>query len=220
MRQEQEDLTRALASALWRSALSPYCSAVDNWLAAEAMVAEAARAAEEAPLEPEPKAVAVPSMSIPAPAFPVQQVRDLAQCFWDHSARSAALTLDIWLAAERHVLAFCHAMLSGGGTREPFSAAAHWQRIRDHAEWLWLERGRPRDRDLEIWLKAEAEVLAQSSAGSSGRAAAMVSEDNGRGPGAGTARRPLALTMLDEDRAPTLPPPAGREHPGAWPSLS
>lgn len=51
---QQEDLTRTLASALWRSARLPYSRALDSWLAAEQMVAEAlgvARSAPEAGIE-------------------------------------------------------------------------------------------------------------------------------------------------------------------------
>ena len=222
MRQEQEDLTRALASALWRSALSPYCRALDNWLVAETMVAEALRAAQEAP-EPRPDAVAPPVRSLPSQAFPVEYVRDLAQCFWEHSTRSAALTLDIWLAAERHVLAFCHAALSGHGAGEPFSAEVYWQRIRDHADWLWLERGRPQDRDLDTWLKAEAQVLAQTAAGSNAGPAPVMGDGGTSRRATRALRRPLALTMLEEEGPRAVVPsypPAVPEHPGAQPSLS
>lgn len=197
---QQEDLTRALASALWRTAASPYCSALDNWLAAEAMAAEALRAAAAA-AEGEAKAALEPAGSLPSSAFPVTLVRDLAQCFWAHSARSAASTLDIWLSAERHVLALCRAALAGHGDLRPLSAEAYWQRIRDQAEWLWHLRGRPQERDLDTWLEAEAEVLAQTAAGR-GAGAAPARTESVR------ERRPLALTELEEDR---------REHGSAFP---
>lgn len=224
--QEQEDLTRTLASALWRSALSPYCRALDNWLAAEEMVAEALRATRVAP---EPQADAAPAASarsLPSPAFPVDSVRDLAHCFWQNSARSAALTLDIWLAAERHVRAFCRAAVAGpGGLVQPFSAEAHWQRIRDHAERLWLEQGRPQDRDLDTWLTAEAEVLAEAAASGETPAARAKPRSSHSGEGAHAALRPpLALTMLaaETERGPAVEhcdPKAKPEHRGLRSSL-
>ncbi len=205
MGQQQEDLTRTLASALWRSAFSPYCRALDNWLAAEEMVAEALRAARAAPdREVDAEAMA---RSLPSSAFPVGNVRDLAQCFWENSTRSATLTLDIWLAAERHVRAFCRAALSGHGVLRPFSAQAHWRRIHDHAEWLWHAAGRPQDRDLDTWLRAEAEILAQ--AGSPGETPQQVLPDVEGAGDAGDAgdadrqhpapRRPPELTLLVDD---------------------
>jgi len=191
---QQEELTRALASALWRSALSPYCRAMDHWLAAEEMVSQSMRAAEAAP-QPEAKTDARPApaldRSLPSSAFPVEQVRALAQCFWEHSSRSTAMTLDIWLAAERHVLAVCRAMLAGHGELQPFSAEAYWQRLRDHAEWLWQARGRPQERDLDTWLEAEAAVLRTLSGGSTTPQAAETT--------ARPQRRPLALAVLEAD---------------------
>lgn len=188
---QQEELTRALASALWRTAVSPYCQAMDNWLAAEEMVSQAMRAAEAAP-RPEAGPASDPDRSLPSSAFPVEQVRALAQCFWEHSSRSAAMTLDIWLAAERHVLAFCRAMLAGQGEPQPFSAEAYWQRIRDHAEWLWQSEGRPQERDLDTWLEAEASVLRTLAAAPAETAPAAE-------PSAPRQRRPLALAVLEAD---------------------
>lgn len=209
---QQEELTRALASALWRSAASPYCRALDNWLAAEAMAAEAVRAARAA-TQTGAAAAPEPAENLPSPAFPVELVRDLAQCFWAHSARSAASTLDIWLSAERHVLALCRAALAGHGDLRPFSAEAYWQRIRDHAEWLWHARGRPQERDLDTWLDAEAEVLAQTAAGREAEPAPARTE---RGHG----RRPLALMELEDEqseRRSAFPwqPPTRPEQQGA-----
>lgn len=224
MGQQQEDLTRTLASALWRSAFTPYHRALDAWLAAEEMVAEALRAVRDVP-EPEVDA-APPALSLPSSAFPVAYVHELAQCFWEHSARSSALSLDIWLAAERHVRAVCQAALAGHGVAQPFSAEAHWERIRDHAEWLWHVEGRPGDRDLDTWLRAEAEVLAQADgpAGASTPPAA-VDADAGDLPRA-APRPPLALAILagqgDDDKGAPVAPwyaPSGPEHREAHPSL-
>lgn len=163
---QQEELTRALASALSRSGSgsAPLGSALDDWLAAEEMVAEALSMTRGAP-EAEPGATALPVSSLPSSAFPVEKVRELAQCFWDHSTRSAMSTLDIWIAAERHVYAIYRAALAGHGELSQFSAEAYWRRIRDQAEWLWHARGRPGQRDMDTWLEAEAEVLAQAAAG-------------------------------------------------------
>ena len=102
------------------------------------------------------------------------------------------MTLDIWLAAERHVLAVCRAMLAGHGELQPFSAEAYWQRLRDHAEWLWQARGRPQERDLDTWLEAEAAVLRTLSVG--GSATAPAAETTAR-----PQRRPLALAVLEAD---------------------
>jgi hypothetical protein len=219
--EQQEDMTRALASAFWRSASLPYCRALDHWLAAEAMVAEALRAMQAAP-DPEAAARGVPVRSLPSPAYPVDYVRDLAQCFWEHSARSSALTLDIWLAAERHVLALCRAVLAGrAALADPFSAEAYWRGIRDHAERLWREHGRPTNRDLETWLKAEAEVLALVAAAGVTDAAPPSTGDGRQRADGSSHGRPLALTMLEEDGdkdAAPWPPPLEAE-PGARPSL-
>jgi hypothetical protein len=214
---QQEELTRALASALWRSALSPYCRAMDHWLAAEEMVSQSMRAAEAAP-QPEAEPAAAPDRSLPSSAFPVDQVRALAQCFWEHSSRSTAMTLDIWLAAERHVLAVCRAMLAGHGELQPFSAEAYWQRLRDHAEWLWQSRGRPQERDLDTWLEAEAAVLRTLSVG--GSATSPAAETPAR-----PQRRPLALAVLEanagddpgEAAAPCYPGGRPRHHGAPMP---
>ncbi|MCU0893331.1 MAG: hypothetical protein MUD06_03255 [Rhodospirillales bacterium] len=206
---QQEELTRALASALRRTAPSPFCRAMDNWLAAEEMVSQVIGAAEAGPL-PEAEAGWARGGSLPSSAFPVEQVRALAQCFWEHSSRSAAITLDVWLAAERHVLAFCRAMLAGHGASQPFSAEAHWQRIHDHAEWLWQSRGRPKERDLDTWLEAEAAVLQTLATRAAGRAPAAERAVH-------TQRRPLALSVLEADSDAGGPcyPPVRLGHRGA-----
>lgn len=167
---------------------------MDHWLAAEEMVSQSMRAAEAAPqpgAQPDARPAPALDRSLPSSAFPVEQVRALAQCFWEHSSRSTAMTLDIWLAAERHVLAFCRAMLAGHGELTPFSAEAYWQRLRDHAEWLWQTRGRPQERDLDTWLEAEAAVLRTLSGGSTTPQAAETT--------ARPQRRPLALAVLEAD---------------------
>lgn len=210
---QQEELTRALASALWRSALSPYCRAMDHWLAAEEMVSQSMRAAEAAPqpgAQPDARPASALDRSLPSSAFPVDQVRALAQCFWEHSSRSTAMTLDIWLAAERHVLAVCRAMLAGHGELQPFSAEAYWQRLRDHAEWLWQARGRPQERDLDTWLEAEAAVLRTLSVG--GSAAAPAAETTVR-----PQRRPLALAVLEADAGDNPGEAAASRYPAARP---
>jgi hypothetical protein len=207
--EQQEELTRALASALWRSAVSPYCRAMDNWLVAEEMVSQAMRAAEAAP-PLEAGRESSPDRSLPSSAFPVEQVRALAHCFWEHSSRSAAMTLDTWLAAERHVLAVYRAMLTGHGEAQRFSAEAYWQRIRDHAEWLWQARGRPQERDLGTWLEAEAAVL--SSLGVQPAEPAPSAEPPSR-----KQRRPLALSVLEADGGASGPcyPAVRPDHRGA-----
>jgi hypothetical protein len=207
---QQEELTRALASALWRSAVSPYCRAMDNWLAAEEMVSQATRAAEAAP-RPEAEPAPAQERSLPSSAFPVEQVRALAQCFWEHSSHSATMTLDIWLAAERHVLAFYRALLAGHGEPQPFSAEAYWQRIRDHAERLWQVQGRPQDRDLDTWVEAEAAMLRTLVTGPAETAPAAEPAPRGQ-------RRPLALAVLEAGEggaAGPCYPGVRRDHHGA-----
>lgn len=174
-------------------------------------MAEAMRAAQGPAADA--GSAAAPVRSLPSSAFPVEQVRELAECFWQHSARSASLTLDIWLAAERHVLAYWQAALAGHGDLEPFSAEAYWQRIRNQAEWLWHARGRPQARDFDTWLEAEAEVLAQSAPGREAAAAPAGTESV-------RERRPLALTELEDDQrdpGPAFPwhPPVPSEQQGA-----
>lgn len=203
--EQQEDLTRTLASALWRSAFSPYCRALDHWLAAEAMVTEALRAAP-ATRDADAAAAESPAWSLGSPAFPAETVRELAQCFWENSARSTALTLDIWLAAERHVLAMCRAVLAGRDPSGSFSAEDYWRRIRDHADRLWRAQGRPSHRDLETWLQAEADILARAAAGSNTALALPAASDGGDPAEGESVRRPLALTMLEEDGAKAAPP--------------
>lgn len=165
MQHDRMALTHELASALWRSAARSRGDALHHWLAAEQMVAESLagmRRREGAEAACAARRVAG---SLASSAFPVEQVRDLARCFWTRSGRPRHQDLDFWLAAERHVQRLCEATLAGHSAIDgAFSASAHWTRIRDRAERLWLAGGRRQGRDLDTWLRAEAEILAELAA--------------------------------------------------------
>lgn len=153
-----------MATAIWRCG-RPATKDLDNWLAAERMISQAATARRaSAP-------AAKPRRSLATSAVPVERVRDLAFVFWLRAGEPADMALTFWLAAERHVQALCRAVMSGNAANEAsFSASACCARLDERARSLWERAGSPQGRDLDFWLTAEAAIVAEI-AGKAGEAA-------------------------------------------------
>lgn len=155
MEQDCELATHELATALWRCG-RPATKDLDNWLAAERMISQAATARRA------PTLAAKPRRSLATSALPVERVRDLAFVFWLRAGEPPDMALTFWLAAERHVQALCRAVLFGDAANEAsFSASTYCARLDERARLLWERAGSPQGRDLDFWLSAEAAIMAE-----------------------------------------------------------
>lgn len=175
MENELEHEIRNLAYHIWLTAGSDIGrTALDFWVMAEQMVieltADSARRARETTAIALEHATAWPSA---LRALYLYRIRELAHNMWVASADQRELSLDYWLAAERHLR-----LLTDSATRtvsatssnpgqsetlteifETFSPANYLEQIRKTAYQLWDAAGRQYGSNLDYWLAAEKLML-------------------------------------------------------------
>lgn len=173
MENDLEHEIRNLAYHIWLTAGSDFSrTALDFWVMAEQMVieltADTARRAKETTAVALENATAWPSA---LRALYLYRIRELAHNMWSASADQRELTLDYWLAAERHLRLLSDAAtrnVAGAGlgqedtlteTFETFSPVHYLEQIRKTAYQLWEATGRQYGSTLDFWLAAEKKML-------------------------------------------------------------
>ena len=175
MENDLEHDIRNLAYHIWLAAGGGFGqTALDFWVMAEQMVieftADSARRAQETTTIALEHAAAWPSA---LRSLYLYRIRELAHNMWIASADQRELSLDYWLAAERHLR-----LMTDSATRtisatspnlaqsetlteifETFSPANYLEQIRKTAYQLWDQAGRQYGSNLEFWLAAEKHML-------------------------------------------------------------
>lgn len=183
-----EERIRQLAQPLWESAGEQYGTALDCWLTAEKMVLETMAATTKIVGAAFDTTVSSTKQFWEMPTeVPTERVRELAHLMWDAAGRQQGVTMDFWLAAERHVLTVMRtgmgASASDNDTQNALarelmfgSPAAYMDRVRELAYALWASAGKDYGRPLEFWLEAERQIL-EAMAASAGFAAPAPSNE-------------------------------------------
>jgi hypothetical protein len=180
MNARTEEQIRSLAEPLWESAARPYGMAMDFWLMAEQMVVEMMTAT--ARLQRAAIGESLPPDWRPwlPEAMPVSRVREMAECMWQAAGQNLDMAQDVWLAAERHVLAMLRvsALEQTKPAAETVDAVvtelvalppqAYVERIRVMAYYFWESAGRQYGQALDYWLQAEQNVLGLLTAAARG----------------------------------------------------
>lgn len=175
--EEFQEMVAEVASVAWESAGKQAGSALDFWLAAERYVRGMTAMVARAPWWPYLDEEAFSKMRESSAVY-FMRIRELAHLMWQAGGEQCGTPLDIWLAAERHVLVLMAAAIRTTGSApgagaalarafRTFSPAAHLERIRQTAYELWEETGRQGGHALENWLDAEEQVLNTLMNGSS-----------------------------------------------------
>lgn len=165
----KEDV-RTLAYHLWRSAGDEYGRAVDFWLMAEHMVREVSVAATNMTRAYFEAASAGVQMQPPLMrAFYAEQVRTLADAMWKAADAQVGGTMDVWAAAEKHIMAVAErAACSAGATVgaekavakafETFDAEEYLNQVRVLAYSIWEQAGQQVGTAMDDWVEAERRI--------------------------------------------------------------
>jgi hypothetical protein len=167
--EEFQEMVAEVASVAWESAGKQAGNALDFWLAAERYVRGMTAMVARAPWWPFLDEDAFARMRESSAVY-FMRIRQLAHLMWQTGGEQCGTPLDIWLAAERHILVVMAAAIRTTGSApgagaalarafRTFSPAAHLERIRQTAYVLWEETGRQGGHALDNWLDAEEEVL-------------------------------------------------------------
>ena len=172
MENDLEHDIRNLAYHIWLTAGSDFSrTALDFWVMAEQMIieltADSARRANTAVASVAETAAAWPSA---LRALYLYRIRELAHNMWQASAEQRELSMDYWLAAEKHVRLLTESAARSDGasfgteevlarTFETFSPASYLEQIRKSAYQLWEATGRQYGSSLDFWLAAEQMFL-------------------------------------------------------------
>jgi hypothetical protein len=167
--EEFQEMVAEVASVAWESAGKQAGNALDFWLAAERYVRGMTAMVARAPWWPFLDEEAFARMRESSAVY-FKLIRELAHLMWQAGGEQCGSPLDIWLAAERHILVVMAAAIRttesapGAGAAlarafRTFSPVAHLERIRETAFLLWEETGRQGGHALDNWLDAEEEVL-------------------------------------------------------------
>jgi len=167
--EEFQEMVAEVASVAWESAGKQAGNALDFWLAAERYVRGMTAMVARAPWWPFLDEKAFARMRESSAVY-FKLIRELAHLMWQAGGEQCGTPLDIWLAAERHILVVMAVAIkttesaAGAGdalarTFRTFSPAAHLEHIRQTAYVLWEETGRQSGQAFDNWLDAEEEVL-------------------------------------------------------------
>lgn len=167
--EEFQEMVAEVASMAWESAGKQAGGALDFWLAAERYVRGMTAMVARAPWWPFLDEKAFAQMRESSAVY-FKLIRELAHLMWQAGGEQFGTPLDIWLAAERHILVVMAAAIRttesapGAGATlarafRTFSPAAHLECIRQKAYELWEETGRQGGHAFDNWLDAEEEVL-------------------------------------------------------------
>lgn len=174
--EEFQEMVAVVASVAWESAGKQAGNALDFWLAAERYVRGMTAMVARAPWWPFLDEDAFFQMRESSAVY-FMRIRELAHLMWQAGGDQCGSPLDIWLAAERHILVVMAAAIrtTGSATEagsalarafRTFSPVSHLNRIRETAYLVWEETGRQSGNALENWLNAEEEVLNSVTNGS------------------------------------------------------
>jgi hypothetical protein len=174
--EEFQEMVAEVASVAWESAGKQAGNALDFWLAAERYVRGMTAMVARAPWWPFLDEEAFSRMRESSAVY-FMRIRELAHLMWQAGGDQCGSPLDIWLAAERHILVvMASAIRTTGSATEAgaalarafrtFSPVAHLDCIRETAYLMWEEAGRQSGNALEDWLNAEEEVLNSLTNGS------------------------------------------------------
>lgn len=174
--EEFQEMVAEVASMAWESAGKQAGGALDFWLAAERYVRGMTAMVARAPWWPFLDEKAFAGMRESSAVY-FKLIRELAHLMWQAGGEQCGTPLDIWLAAERHILVVMAAAIrtteSAAGAGDvlskafgTFSPTAHLEHIRQTAYALWEETGRQSGHAFDNWLDAEEEVLNNLMSGS------------------------------------------------------
>ena len=202
--EEFQEMVAEVASMAWESAGKQAGGALDFWLAAERYVRGMTAMVARAPWWPFLDEKAFAGMRESSAVY-FKLIRELAHLMWQAGGEQCGTPLDIWLAAERHILVVMAATIrtteSAAGAGDAlskafgtFSPTAHLERIRQTAYVLWEETGRQSGHAFDNWLDAEDEVLNSLMNGSAITVELMArgkpASDRWSGQGAATPGKP------------------------------
>ena len=167
--EEFQEMVAEVASLAWESAGKQSGGALDFWLAAERYVRGMTAMVARAPWWPFLDEETFARMRESSAVY-FMRIRELAHLMWQAGGEQCGTPLDIWLAAERHILVVMAAAIRTTGSApgagaalarafRTFSPTAHLERIRRTAYVLWEETGRQSGHAFDNWLDAEEEVL-------------------------------------------------------------
>ena len=189
--EEFQEMVAEVASVAWESAGKQAGNALDFWLAAERYVRGMTAMVARAPWWPFLDEEAFAQMRNSSAVY-FKRIRELAHLMWQAGGEQCGTPLDIWLAAERHILVVMSAAIRTTGSAtgagdalarafRTFSPLAHLERIRQTAYLIWEETGRQGGHALDDWLNAEEEVLNRLMSGPAKTDEVIAKRKSGRG---------------------------------------
>lgn len=158
-----------VASVAWESAGKQSGRALDFWLAAERYVRGMTAMVARTPWWPFLDEGVLTGMRDSSAVY-FKRIRELAHLMWQAGGEQIGSPLDIWLAAERHILVVMASAIRSASSAAvagdtlarafgTFSPVAHIDLIRLTAYQMWELAGRHHGHALDDWLDAEEAVL-------------------------------------------------------------